>query len=89
MQWHLPHRRKPFRLFFADDAPGAPSERWSRSLDAALLAFERLDSALKPFAWIIEYHDQNGASVGGISLVRNVIHVQYGERVSPQRARIP
>jgi hypothetical protein len=72
-------RDKRFRLFVASDAQSAPADRWFRSLNAALRAFNALDGAWKSDAWIIEYRDQ--PTIGGIGLVRNVVHVKHGERI--------
>ena len=75
----LPGRARPFRLFVTSDAPGAPPDRWFRSLDAALQALDALDADWKPAAWVIEYRENHGATVGGIPLVRNVVHIQHGQ----------
>lgn len=80
MPWTLLQRKKRFRLFVALDAIDGPPDRWFHSLDTALRAFQRMDPELKPGAWIIEYRDGHGLSVGGIDLVRNVVHLEHGER---------
>jgi hypothetical protein len=69
------------RLFVvAADPDGAPGDRWFRSLPDALRAFDRLEEQWKPRAWIIEYHDQ--PTYGGISVVRNVVHMRDGRRTN-------
>lgn len=78
----MPRRNRPFRLFVAAEAEDTPPDRWFRSLDAALGAFERMDPELQSDAWIIEYREGHGQAVGGISLVRNVVHIRHGERVA-------
>ena len=86
MRLPLPRRTRPFRLFIVSDAPDTPPDRWFRSLNAALRAFNALRDDWKSSAWIIEYRDQ--PTIGGISLVRNVIHVERGQRMAdetPQR----
>jgi hypothetical protein len=82
MRLPLPRRRRPFRLFIVSDAPDTPPDRWFRSLAAALRAFNGLRDHWKSSAWIIEYRDQ--PTIGGISLVRNVIHVERGQRVADE-----
>jgi hypothetical protein len=72
-------RKKTFRLFVETGATDGPEDRWYRTLRAALRGFEGLDDDWKPDAWIIEYHEQ--PSFGGIQVVRNIVHMRYGERV--------
>lgn len=72
-------RKADIRLFVdAPDAQGAPEDRWFGSLPDALRAFEAMEERWKPSAWIIEYHDQ--PTYGGISVVRNVVHLREGRR---------
>jgi hypothetical protein len=79
MRRPLLRRTGPFRLFVVSDAPDTPPDRWFRSLNAALRAFNALPDDWRSSAWIIEYRDQ--PTIGGISLVRNVTHVERGQRV--------
>lgn len=72
-------RKKTFRLFVETAASDGPDDRWYRSLKAALRGFATLEDKWKPDAWIIEYREQ--PHFGGIPVVRNVVHVRYGERV--------
>jgi hypothetical protein len=69
--------RRNFRLFVDSGSASEPSDRWFRSLRAALRAFDALDDEWKPFAWIIEYQGQ--PVVGGIPVVRNVVHIRRGQ----------
>jgi hypothetical protein len=73
------NRRKSFRLFVESGSDSEPADRWFGSLRAALRAFRALDDRWKPFAWIIEYHDQ--PVIGGIQVVRNVVHMKHGRHV--------
>lgn len=73
------HGRRDFRLFVDSGSDDGPEDRWFGSLSAALRAFRALDDRWKPHAWIIEYHDQ--PVIGGIQVVRNVVHIQRGKRV--------
>ncbi len=71
------------RLFIVDADPDVtPSDRWFRSLRDALRAFNALDEQWKSRAWIIEYHDQ--PAYGGISVVRNIVHMRDGRRTDEQ-----
>ena len=72
-------RKKTFRLFVETHVGDGPEDRWYRSLKAALRGFDALDDDWKPGAWIIEYREQ--PHFGGIPVVRNVVHMRYGERV--------
>jgi hypothetical protein len=67
-----------FRLFVDSGRADEPADRWFQSLDAALRAFRALDAEWRRFAWIIEYQDQE--TIGGIPLVRNVVHVRGGQQ---------
>ena len=70
-------RGRPFRLFVtADDGP---PDRWFASLRAALRAAGNLDERWRSAAWIIEY--RGGPRLGGIPVVRDVVHMRDGERV--------
>jgi hypothetical protein len=73
-------RPQNFRLFISSHSENEPPDRWFGSLKAALRAFNRLEEDLKPYAWIIEYHD--APMVGGIQVSRNVIHIKHGQRIS-------
>ena len=81
MKLRLPHRRREggFRLFVAG-VEGGPPDRWFRSLDAALRAAAGLDEPWRSHAWVIEYADQ--PSFGGIPVVRDVVHLRDGVRVT-------
>lgn len=78
---HLPglNRHRNFRLFVDSGSDDEPNDHWFVSLTAALSAFRKLDDRWKPYAWIIEYHDQH--VIGGIPTVRNVVHLRRGKRV--------
>lgn len=84
MALRFPGRRKADIRLFVDtpDSLGAPADRWFRSLPDALRAFDAMEARWKPSAWIIEYHDQ--PTYGGISLVRNVVHVREGRPVDEE-----
>ena len=87
IRFHLSQRSKPFRLFVTSEAPDVPAERWFRSLNAALRALNSLDDKWKEAAWVIEYREHHGTAIGGIPLVRNVVHIKHGqpfEEASPQ-----
>ena len=56
------HRRRDFRLFVDSGSHDGPGDRWFGSLSAALPAFRALDDRWKPYAWIIEYHDDRIAA---------------------------
>jgi hypothetical protein len=75
-------RRRNVRLFVDSGSPEEPPDRWFASPDAALRAFDALADEWKPYAWIIEYRDQ--ATVGGIPLVRNVVHMERGRRTGDE-----
>ena len=79
MRLPLLHRQRNFRLFVDSGSEGEPGDRWFSSRRAALHAFGALDDRWKPYAWIIEYHDQH--VIGGIPTVRNVVHMKRGEQV--------
>jgi hypothetical protein len=72
-------REKNFRLFVDSGSGNEPQDRWFGALPAALRAFDALDDRWKPYAWIIEYHDQH--VIGGIPTVRNIVHMKHGRRV--------
>jgi hypothetical protein len=73
-------QQQNFRLFVGSNAEGGPPDDWFGSLNAALRAFNRLEEHWKPYAWIIEYHDE--PMIGGIHVSRNVIHLKHGQRVN-------
>ena len=81
MKLRLPHRRREggFRLFVAG-VEGGPPDRWLSSLAAALRAADDLGEPWRGHAWIIEYADQ--PSFGGIPVVRDVVHLRDGVRVT-------
>jgi len=78
---HLPRlkRQRNLRLFVDSGSDDEPDDRWFASLTAALSGFRELDDRWKPYAWIIEYHNQH--VIGGIPTVRNVVHLRRGERL--------
>jgi hypothetical protein len=78
---HLPrpNRQRNLRLFVDSGSSDEPDDRWFASLTAALSGFRRLDDRWKPYAWIIEYHEQH--VIGGIPTVRNVVHLRRGKRI--------
>ncbi len=80
MRLPLALRDKRFRLFVACGDETAPPDRWFGSRRAALRAFDGLRDEWKPSAWVIEYREHHGATVGGIPIVRNVVHIRHGER---------
>jgi hypothetical protein len=73
-----PRREGRFRLFVAA-AEGAPPDRWFGSLKAALRAADQVDQRWRSLTWIIEYRD--GPRLGGIPVVRDVVHMRDGVRV--------
>jgi len=85
MRLRLPRlqRDKPFRLFVAS-AEDAPPDRWFGSLKAALRAAGQLDERSRSLAWIIEY--RGGPRLGGIPVVRDVVHMSNGVRVDETEA---
>ena len=70
---------KRFRLFVVADDKDAPPDRWFRSRKHAMRTFNALDERWKRSAWLVEYRDQ--PTIGGISLVRNVVHIERGQPV--------
>jgi hypothetical protein len=76
---------KRFRLFVVAHDKNAPPDRWFRSRKGAMRAFNALDERWKSSAWLIEYRDQ--PTIGGISLVRNVIHIERGQLVVEKDCR--
>jgi hypothetical protein len=73
-------RTRNFRLFVDSSSENAPSDCWFVSLDATLQAFSALAEEWWPFAWIIEYRDQQ--VIGGIPTVRNVVHLKCGQQIN-------
>jgi hypothetical protein len=83
----LTRRRDPTIRLFVDAAgrDDEPPDRWFRALRDALRAFDALEERWKPFAWIIEYRDQD--FVGGIPTVRNIVHLSYGQPATGEDLR--